>query len=85
MVRLARVVAPGYPHHITQRGNRRQQTFFQMKIIKPIIDRMTEWCNYFYVDMWSYCLMPNSHLIAVPATSQGLASAIDEALINVCI
>jgi SpoU rRNA Methylase family len=28
MARLARVVAPGFPHHITQRGNRRQQAFF---------------------------------------------------------
>ncbi len=28
MARLARVVAPGLPHHVTQRGNRRQQTFF---------------------------------------------------------
>ncbi len=28
MVRLARVVIPGVPHHVTQRGNRRQQTFF---------------------------------------------------------
>jgi len=29
MVRLARVVVPGVAHHVTQRGNRRQQTFFQ--------------------------------------------------------
>jgi REP element-mobilizing transposase RayT len=28
MARLARVVIPGLPHHVTQRGNRRQQTFF---------------------------------------------------------
>jgi putative transposase len=28
MARLARVVAPGIPHHITQRGNRRKSTFF---------------------------------------------------------
>jgi hypothetical protein len=28
MVRLVRVVAPGIPLHITQRGNRRQETFF---------------------------------------------------------
>ncbi len=28
MARLARVIAPGLPLHITQRGNRRQQTFF---------------------------------------------------------
>jgi hypothetical protein len=25
---LARCVAAGYPHHITQRGHQRQQTFF---------------------------------------------------------
>jgi REP element-mobilizing transposase RayT len=28
MARLARVVVPGIAHHVTQRGNRRQQTFF---------------------------------------------------------
>jgi putative transposase len=29
MARLGRVVAPGVPHHVTQRGNRRrQQTVF---------------------------------------------------------
>jgi len=28
MARIARVVAPGLPHHVTQRGNRRQETFF---------------------------------------------------------
>jgi len=28
MARLARVVLPGYPHHIIQRGNRRQDVFF---------------------------------------------------------
>jgi hypothetical protein len=28
MARIARVMVPGHPHHVTQRGNRRQQTFF---------------------------------------------------------
>ena len=28
MVKIGRVVAPGFPHHITQRGNRRQRIFF---------------------------------------------------------
>jgi putative transposase len=32
MARLARVVIPGLPHHITQRGNRRQQTFFNQGV-----------------------------------------------------
>ena len=29
MARFARIVIPDVPHHITQRGNRRQQTFFK--------------------------------------------------------
>lgn len=28
MARIARAVAPGIPHHVTERGNRRQATFF---------------------------------------------------------
>jgi putative transposase len=28
MARLARIVIPGIPHHVTQRGNGRQRTFF---------------------------------------------------------
>ena len=28
MARMARLVVAGYPHHITQRGNRRHKTFF---------------------------------------------------------
>ena len=80
MPRLARVVAPGYPHHITQRGNRRQQTFFSDEDYKTYIDLMAQWCEHFNVEIWSYCLMPNhTHLIAVPKTSDGLASAIGEA------
>ncbi|NDY74545.1 transposase [Desulfobacter hydrogenophilus] len=80
MARLSRVVVPGYPHHITQRGNRRQQTFFSDEDYQSYIDLMAEWCRHFNVEIWSYCLMPNhTHLIAVPATSDGLASAIGEA------
>ncbi len=29
MTRMARVVAPGLPHHVTPRGNRRMKTFFE--------------------------------------------------------
>ena len=28
MARMPRIVVPGYPHHVSQRGNRRQRTFF---------------------------------------------------------
>ena len=29
MTRIARVVVPGLPHHVTQRGNRRERVFFE--------------------------------------------------------
>ena len=29
MARIARLVVPDCPHHVTQRGNRRQATFFR--------------------------------------------------------
>ena len=80
MARIARVVAPGYPHHITQRGNRRQQTFFCDGDYQAYIDLMAEWCAHYDVEIWCYCLMPNhTHLIAVPCKKESLASAIGEA------
>src|SRR3990172_2582361 len=80
MARIARVTAPGYPHHITQRGNRRQQTYFDDKDYKVYIDLMSEWCKKCKVEVWAYCLMPNHvHMIAVPETEEGLRNAIGEA------
>ena len=80
MARLARVVMPGIPHHITQRGNRRQQTFFEDEDYQAYLDLMAEWCDRCGVEVWAYCLMPNHvHLIAVPSTEDALARAIGEA------
>jgi putative transposase len=28
MARIARLIVPGLPHHVTQRGNRRERIFF---------------------------------------------------------
>ncbi|MEW6172859.1 MAG: transposase [Bacillota bacterium] len=80
MARIARVVAPGVPHHITQRGNRRQQTFFCEEDYKAYLHLMAEWCSRWKVEIWAYCLMPNHvHLIAVPPSKEALAGAIAEA------
>jgi putative transposase len=77
---MARVIAPGYPHHITQRGNRRQQTFFCDDDYHAYIDLTAEWCQRYGVEIWAWCLMPNHvHLIAVPSTESGLARAVGEA------
>jgi putative transposase len=80
MARIARVIAPGYPHHITQRGNRRQQTFFCDDDYLAYIELMAQWCKTYHVEIWSWCLMPNHvHLIAVPYKKENLARAIGEA------
>ena len=79
MARLARVVAPGFPHHITQRGNRRQQTFFRDDDYQAYLDLVGEWCSAHDVEIWAYCLMPNHvHLIAVPESADGLRRALGE-------
>lgn len=80
MARLARAVIPGIPHHITQRGNRRQETFFSEDDYRVYLELMAQWCGRFGVEVWAYCLMPNhSHLIVVPQTEHGLRHAIGEA------
>ena len=80
MARMARVIAEGMPHHITQRGNRRQQTFFSKDDYNAYIDLMAEWCARHGVAIWAYCLMPyHIHLIAVPSEADGLRLAVGEA------
>ncbi len=80
MARIARAVAPGIPHHVAQRGNRRQQTFFNDEDYRAYLDLMSEWCTKYNVQTWAYCLMPNHiHLIVVPETKAGLNLAIGEA------
>ena len=80
MVRIARVIATGIPHHVTQRGNRRLTTFFGEEDYNAYIDLMAEWCGKCGVEIWAYCLMPNHvHLIAVPESEDGLRRGIGEA------
>jgi putative transposase len=68
------------PHHVTQRGNRRQQTFFQDGDYAAYLELMAEWCGKEGVEIWGYCLMPNhAHLIAVPASEAALRRAVGEA------
>ena len=80
MARLARVVVPGIPHHVTQRGNRRQETFFCDDDYQAYLDLMAEHCREHRVQVWAYCLMPNHvHLVVVPASEDGLRRGIGEA------
>jgi len=79
MARLARVVAPGLPHHVTQRGNRRQTVFFSDEDYEAYKALAAEYCRAAGVAVWAWCLMPNHvHLVLVPADEDGLRRALGE-------
>ena len=79
MARLARVVVPGVPHHVTQRGNRGLETFFEEADYRAYVELLAEYCGKAGVAVWGYCLMPNHvHLIMVPQEADGLRAALGE-------
>ena len=80
MARLARAVLPGVPHHVVQRGNRRQLVFFRESDYRSYLRLLSEWCSTHAVEVWAYCLMPNHvHLIVVPESEDGLRRGLGEA------
>jgi putative transposase len=73
MARLARIVVPHFPYHVTQRGNRRECTFFEEGDYKRYRTILGESARRAGAQVWAYCLMPNHvHLIVVPADEDGL-------------
>lgn len=70
------MVIPGIPHHVTQRGNRRERTFFADGDYALYLDLLAEGAQRAGVEVWSYCLMPNHvHVIAVPRDTEGWGRA----------
>ena len=79
MARLARIILPGHPHHIIQRGNRRQNVFFCDDDYIFYLGLLKEWCNTEGIEVWAYCLMTNHvHLILKPGQDSNLSKAIAE-------
>ena len=77
MARLARLVVPGLPHHVTQRGNGRAQTFFGEADYALYRDLLAASCRAAKVEVWAWVLMPNHvHLILVPSDEDGLRRAL---------
>ncbi len=80
MARLARIVVPGCPHHVTARGNRREAIFFEDGDQDIYCDILAEQVRRAQVEVWAYCLMPNHvHLILCPGDEDGLARALGAA------
>ena len=80
MARLARIVIPGLPHHVTARGNRREPIFFEDGDRDIYADILAEQMRKAAVEVWAYGLMPNHvHPILCPAREDGLALALGAA------
>ena len=74
MARMPLLVVSGYPHHVTQRGNRKLPTFFCDKDYRAYIEMAAEMKERSGVELWAYCLMPNHvHYVAVPRDMTGLS------------
>jgi len=77
MPRTARIVAVGTPHHITQRGNNKQQVFFNPEDYKMYLHYLNEESKENSLLIDGYCLMPNHvHLIATPQTKESLSKTL---------
>ena len=80
MPRQARVVAVGVPHHITHRGNNRQDVFLSdedRRRYQNLIRERLEPCG---VALLGWCWMTNHvHLIAVPQRPDSLARLVRSA------
>jgi len=77
MPRIARVTSPGYPHHVTQRGNNREDVFFDDDDRGFYKATLKSYCESCRVDILSYCLMNNHiHLLAVPGEADSLTRCV---------
>lgn len=77
MTRAARIVVPDIPHHVTQRGVRRQATFHETADYQAYLSLLAGACQKAGTRVWAYCLMPNHvHFVMVPSDADGLRAAL---------
>ena len=76
MARRPRNFVPGFPYHVTQRGNRKQNTFLDDTDRRAYLGLLARYCAEQGVAIWAYCLMGNHvHHIAVPEKQHSLSRA----------
>ena len=80
MPRIARVVAVGLPHHITQKGNYCQDVFLDVDDRTRYLAWIKEYSLKYELSILAYCLMRNHvHFIAVPLKDDSLAKTFNTA------
>ena len=74
MPRPKRIIMPGIPHHVTQRGTRRQKTFFSQKDYSFYLNLLFKYSSKYDLKILAYCLMPNHiHIVAIPSSEKCLS------------
>jgi putative transposase len=77
MPRIARIVIPRCPHHVTQRGNHRQRVSFADSEHDRYLAILRKYFTLFRIDTVGYGLMPNHvHHVLIPATPYSLAKGL---------
>jgi putative transposase len=80
VARLARVIVPGLPRHVTQRGNHREVVFFGEEDYRAYLDLIARSAKAAETQILAYCLMPNHvHFIMTPSHVGGLRATFAEA------
>ncbi|MBN2097149.1 MAG: transposase [Candidatus Omnitrophica bacterium] len=79
MPRIARIIYTGYPHHIVQRGNNRQDVFFSNAEKRVYLELLKKYSKENNCSILAYCLMPNHiHILAVPYQELSLAKTMQK-------
>ena len=74
MPRQSRIVIPDLAHHITQRGNYRQDIFDNEYNYRQYSEWINEYAKENNVDILAYCLMSNHvHFIVIPKKEKDLS------------
>ncbi len=74
MARQARLVVPGYPHHVIQRGNNRASIFADDGDRHQYLSVLSDVAQRHQVNIHAYVLMGNHvHLLVTPPTDEALS------------
>ncbi len=73
MPRIGRAVAAGFPHHVIQRGNNREEVFFEKDDRKQYLSLLKKYASKWTSPVMAYCLMTNHvHLLTKPGSEESL-------------
>jgi putative transposase len=74
---MARIVVPGWAHHVTQRGNHRDVVFLRDHDREVYLDLWSKYSRLACADLVGYSLMGNHvHLVPIPEFETSLAKAV---------